>query len=579
MPWVPTVTFIVNGEPVDAATTNGPIADLTTRTDFLKAALDSIEAGTQLLLRSQPVEAGLVEGEAVYLDSAANTFKKALASVDPTNLNQADDTTFWQGLILTVSGTTADIVIGGNMILSPVTWAPAFEDGVFSEGHIYLSDVTPGKITTSPGSLGVYLGDMRSTGEMLVRLASPGAFTDHVHYQRTVLGKPAGSVIDPAYGDPHVVNTPDSGQQGWLPATPAYFPGFVVGVQIPVNAKFGYNIQHASESALREVFPVLPENNAQFSQGGSILTSDKVITNNYGIWWVDDSYGNAPWPVDYDATSIATDILLWTTRIVASATILDLVLTAIENSIAAGDLDSILTRTVNTSDTFGITVTGTEGDAINGFSGEVDVVNNGVTGYRSGRGLLSSGVSGAATTGWKGLVDTEFDADLTCEHLWTELSVVGDKLLSVSTNGAPAGTLVGIRGHRLGPVDGSDYIDFVIDAGPDLESGETYSVVLSLRCAVDVPAGPVSTGDIDIQYYRFANNNSLTDTNLVATTTVQLNEGTPGRLQLVSAGTVVNANIAQNEIMIVRIKPTTAGSPITPDSVRIMSVSYGLDKL
>jgi hypothetical protein len=104
-----------------------------------------------------------------------------------------------------------------------------------------------------------------------------------------------------------------------LPANVTYFPGWTVGVQIPSNAKFGYNLQHASEAALLSSFPPVPVEAAVAVQAGVTVTPSPLVVNAYGIWWVDDTYGNAPWPVDYAVTTTASAIQMWLTRATALA--------------------------------------------------------------------------------------------------------------------------------------------------------------------------------------------------------------------------------------------------------------------
>jgi hypothetical protein len=133
----------------------------------------------------------------------------------------------------------------------------------------------------------------------------------HTHYQFDLLGKPAGTVVDPSVGVDQTISVPDATQRGWLPATAPYFPT----IQIPAGAKFGYNLAHASEAALRATFPPIPLSGVTFDQDGLMLDEDVVIVNEFGIWWMTQLYGTAPWPVDYAATLTAQDVIFWFSRL------------------------------------------------------------------------------------------------------------------------------------------------------------------------------------------------------------------------------------------------------------------------
>lgn len=588
--WVPNVRVRQDGQAVRAATDNQSISDLTNRTDWLKQQLDSLAAGTQLLLRSQTVQSGMVAGEVVYLDKADDTFKPALAAVNISNLSTAADSTFWQGIILTVSGTVADIIIGGAMELTTVAWAAAYEDGTFAEGDVFLSAVVPGKMTTDIGTAGVYLGHMRASGELLVRLGNPGAFIDHVHYERTLLGQPADSApVDPAApGDPQIINTPDDSIRGWLPANSTYFPGFVAGVQIPTGAVFGYNLQHPDEASLREIFPLVPPENSQFSQSQLILPSSQVVTNEYGIWWLDPTsptvgqadYGQAPWPTDYVASgNLAPDILLWTTRLIASAEVLDLVLQAVLQDLGSGGIDTLAVSSILSSDPLTMVVAGSEGDGVNGWKGEVTVTPNGCNVARYKRGILVAGTTGNNTTGYRGIIDIEMIADLEAKHLWTEITNVPlDTYALVSTNGFTAGADIGLRGHRLGP-DSTDFIDFLLVGGRDLIAATDYQPTVIIHGAVDTPSGAAITGQVEVSFYRLSVGQPLSSSRLQRTEQVNFTQGVPGRMQRATVGPFADVILQQGERMLVRISPSTGGSPLTADSLRVLGVYYGLTEV
>jgi hypothetical protein len=577
--FTPTVRVIVNGEAVDAAVTNGPIADLTQRTDWLYDQIQQLLAGSQLLLRDQAIASGLTDGTPVYYDDTTSTFKAAKAAVDNDNLNLAATTSFWQGFLANVNGTTADVVINGVFELAPATWASIFEDGVFTEGDLFLSAATAGKITPQSGTTGVYLGHMRSDGSFNVRPGGVSSFLQHVHYERELSGNPAGTVVDPAVGGTQTVTAPNPALVGWLPANATYFPGYVVGVQIPVGAKFGYNIQQASETALREIFPVVPADNAQFSQGGLIVSSDKVVTNNFGIWWMQETYGDAPWPVDYNATSISNPITLWTTRLVAEVDLVGTLVNAVINTLASGSINDVAVAKIFSGNQTDLEITGTDGSLATGFQGTVTITNKGVTSIRGGRGLAFTGSSGDITNGLRGLVDGEVDIELAASHLYTNLTVPGDALVPVTTNGVSFGTSINLYGHRLGATVATDYIDFVVTGGNDLEAATDYYVIPVIIGCVDSPSGVVTAKQVGISFYRYANGDPASTLGLESSTNFFINTGTPGTIQNVVIGPLAPVVIRQNQTMIVRLTNSVGGSPLTPDTLRVVSLRYRLQKV
>jgi len=586
MPYSPNIDLINTDEGVTASVTNRPLNQLAQRTDWLLQAIQNLEAGTQLLLRGQVIDPILQAGAPVYYNNVTSRFEGALAAIDPTDLTRVADSAFWQGVLQTAGGTAADVVIGGAMTLSQAVWAAAFEDGVFAVGPVFLSSATSARLTTSPGSAGIYLGNMIDLGagdaQLLVRQGNPGGFTEHVHLQRTMLGDPAGTVIDPVPGDPQVINTPDSGQPGWLPASVTYFPGFIVGVQIPTGAKFGYNLADPSETALAEIFPLVPPDNAQFEQSGLILNGDKVVANQYGIWWMDDTYGNAPWPVDYAATLVAEPITLWSTRLVASSSILELVSQSIITQLQNGDAALFAVTGIVSDDTTALGVSGTDGDGTDGFRGKVTIENLGVTALRLGRGLSAAAPLGDNTTGYKKLVDLTLAVDLPAAHMFTYLDAgdpsPSEKQQLLTTNGITGGgTPIGLYGHRLGP-DSTDFIDFEISVGSDLPAGIQFQVTVAIHATVDTPVVAVTAGEVDVSFYRLIDGTGTSTATLQRTEQASFNEGFPGLLQRAVIGPFADVVVEANNVLIIRLT-NASGLPLTPDTLRVLSLTYGMTEV
>lgn len=431
-PWAEIVRLITNGEAVDASVTNRPTQDVAQRTQYLKDLIATLMSGQVIIHQSAPLQSGLVVGTTVYLDSG-NTYTAALATSTGNNPNPS---AYAVGMVMSVAtATSGTVALLGRFSLTLPQWAAVIDTGIFAAGQYYLSATQPGKISTTKSGMSVYVGQLLSDGTFIVAPRQP-AYTEHSHAAVTLSASPAGTVVDPAPGGLQVVTTPNPALQGWLPATATYFPGWTVGVQIPTNAKFGYNMQHASEGVLRGLFPPVPVEAANAIQSGVVITPFPLLINSYGLWWMDNTYGEAPWPVDYSISLTAPAIQLWVTRasgttaapVVSSLqkhpdSVVDIeVLDASDQPATYGALRlriaALLTAGITTdngalavksitANTFttgpvaarvkagaNVTITATDGDGTAGYYGTITIAASG-SGSLAGAGVLSS--LGAAT--------------------------------------------------------------------------------------------------------------------------------------------------------------------------------------
>jgi hypothetical protein len=418
---------------------------------------------------------------AVYFDKTTNTFKAALATVSGSDYISAAPSALWQGLIESVAGTVADIVVGGTLTLVMADWDAVWDGGVAVAGDVFLSEITAGNLSSTPGNLGLYIGHLKASGEMLIRLGGTNNYTQHIHLKRTILAKPAGTVVDPVFNADQVITTPDITEQGWLPATPTYFPGYVVGVEIPATAAYGYNILHADEDELQAVFPFVPPNNAILIQSGVLVDAAKYSINQYGIWWLADSYGDAPWPVDYTAVGVVNDLDLYTSKILANSEILDLVV----NEVLSQIVDSINNLSVfrlKTTDPYALGMSATAGDNVNGYYGTVTVSNEGVTGVDKTKASCLT-VTGTNDLGdvARGVLTLKTHIGYELPHLFTYV----DTGLETSELWDPLGSTVnGLFGHR---VSLWGWVDFALRLDAGFLATETLTASLSVTCAINSP--------------------------------------------------------------------------------------------
>ncbi len=410
VPFTSIVRQISNGEPVDGPTSNKSSVDLTQRTNHLKQLLDSLEAGQLLRVTNVVMESGLVVGTPVYLDSD-NVFKKAVQALAEDAVGgAAAKTAYVFGMVLTKeTDTSGSIALVGRMTsLAETDWVSVIEGGVFAAGHYFLSGTTAGTITTNPGSLAVYVGQMLEDSTFLLR-AAPPVYGAHTHYEFTMVGDPAGTVVDPGVGVDQTIGTPNALARGWLPAEAPYFPV----EQIPVGAKFGYNLEYLDDATLKAAFPPIPLTGVEFIQGGIGLDASIVTVNEFGIWWMDNTYGNAPWPVDYAATLEAEEVIIWFSRLLYATdlavvshleldpdSLLDIeILNAADQIASAGRLKLRVSSLLPSASTTDESVTGVKTIAA-GVHTSGPVVGR----LLPGAGIVMTSPNGNGTDGWYGKV-------------------------------------------------------------------------------------------------------------------------------------------------------------------------------
>ena len=308
-PYSALIRTLSNGEAVEAGVTNRPTGDLALRTQYLKETLDALVAGQAIFARQVALDPGAQAGQPVY-QGADGVFHPGLSGLGQALAGgPAAPSAYIRGVLYQkTSSTLGDVMLQGRFPGTIAGWGAHFDGGTATPGEVWLSSQVAGNLTSLSGGLSVYVGHLDVSGDLYVQPAAPVA-GQHAHYQVNLSGAPSGTVTDPTVGSVHVVTTPDTTVQGWLPATSTYFPGWVSGVQIPVGAAFGYNLQHPAESALRNLFPPIPPEAAVGIQQGLEL-SGLLVCNAYGIWWLSNAYGQAPWPVDYGAVGQTNTISL-----------------------------------------------------------------------------------------------------------------------------------------------------------------------------------------------------------------------------------------------------------------------------
>lgn len=298
----PPARFIRNGEPVSAGVANRPIGDLKAQIDYLWSLIRQASTGSALFARLQTVEAEAEVGMPVYYNATNERFERGLTAVASApvgnTLVPADSAQIWGCVYQKLNSTLADIVLVGFTALDI---SAAVEDDV-EAGLYYLSGTTPGGLQRTRPAVAVPVLRSDGRGNVYVLSQAGDALDRHTHQHFRLSSVPAGDSIIPPPGEPHVIDNPDASLAGWLPADHPSFDGHA-----PAAAKFGYNL--AADPELAAVWPPVPSGSAYLEldrgvdpdQGmtGVQLGSDGMcIIDAYGIWWLSDCAGDAPWPAN-----------------------------------------------------------------------------------------------------------------------------------------------------------------------------------------------------------------------------------------------------------------------------------------
>jgi hypothetical protein len=217
--WTRSVPTIVDGQPVDATHTNAPLQVLADRTSALKAILDAITEGEQLVVRDFPVVEEVLEGHVVYLN--LETLHQELAQAVYRDLISTsgrlfpDQRAFYTGVVINKSSTyAADILISGYGSLADAAVERLFGEAHPDYGIYYLSALNPGQVQATSPDVAVRV--LQYAGQGLVRVFQPD-FEPETHTHRE---------YELYAGD-------------WL--TAATFPAAIV----PTGATFGYDFSSA----------------------------------------------------------------------------------------------------------------------------------------------------------------------------------------------------------------------------------------------------------------------------------------------------------------------------------------------
>lgn len=297
------------GEPVTPGTANRSPEQLKGDINALWEIIQAAELGSTVYARRVTVEADAQVGMPVYYNKTRQRYERGLAKLDTTpssgQLQTAEDAKIWGIVADKHNSTLCDVLLFGYAAIdiSAAVTGPSVEAGTY-----YLSGVTPGKLVKTAYAVSVPVLESDGNGNVFVRTQLMDIVNRHTHYKFPLACKPAGRTSPPVMGEKHVIEDEgDVEKSGWLPAGHSVFEGHA-----PPGAVFGYNL--AEHEALKNAWPPLPTSNAWIEwnkaldkdvgfTGVPLGTSGLCVVDRYGIWWMSDCYGDAPWPISYDSTN------------------------------------------------------------------------------------------------------------------------------------------------------------------------------------------------------------------------------------------------------------------------------------
>ena len=337
--WIPTVRKISDGEPVDQTEMNPILDQLIQRDQHLYDKFSEILGKSALMALDQPVHPTFVgsfpqnslniayyakdtDGEGLALTTVSFTSSGTQGTYKLANSNYA----FGVTNNVSADGTTADLFISGLCDLTvdfdDLDHGLLANGETFQVGPYFLSRLTPGKLTSSPAGVPIYVGYALSKRQFLLNPKADEFTEFFINYRYNILDRPVSQPVI-AGGVWTIPGSSNPNKLGWVPANSTWLPGYT----IPTGAKFFYYIpsnlsvgpfvnpnaasthdtslycyeeQEAAE--LGSILPPIPNNFVQLTVNGVVqpfldefCTDGIYKIDNYGIWWFSDTPGTQPW--------------------------------------------------------------------------------------------------------------------------------------------------------------------------------------------------------------------------------------------------------------------------------------------
>lgn len=272
MNWNDSVPNVSDGvSPANASTFNNIINVLANRTDWLKAAMDSMTNKSNTLARNVNLTADTVAGSIVYFDKTVNMYRPAKAVWSDVYSTEGEllaaDSAYVEAMVVAkTTATTGDVLLDGLYNDAAVT-ANCLGNSP-APGLFYLSAVDAGKAVSTPPPLKV----------PVITYMGSNSFV----FSRN-------QVLQPN----HIHKTYTLSSADWLVVADSSFDDMAK----PGMALWGYDIKN--DAGLTELFAAYPGQLVAFKDGTLLdPTASFILFNSDNVWWS-------------DATSPDTDITIF----------------------------------------------------------------------------------------------------------------------------------------------------------------------------------------------------------------------------------------------------------------------------
>lgn len=342
--WIPVVSNIADGDSVSSEVVNPIFNSYTARTQHLLEKINELEDKSSLIAQLQTVAtaSGVSDYSVVYFDPITNNnkglklSKVAVAYDEDIKQFKASNSTFTFGIVKSVSGDKATVWLQGLIkstgLLVQLLDATTANTSV-AGGPLYLSNITPGKLTTAPTGLSIYVGYALGPDEILLNPSFDIVNDFFLTYRFPILDRPAGSPQFATSSSSWAFNSVDATKVGWIPAAnapisapnyPTFSAGSVFFYNLPndvaIDADSSLSIdEKLSSKQLRKFFPpsargvtmLFVNGQMQLARESGVL--DNVLPNscpsgnkydglyyvdNTGLWWYSNKEDKQPWAKD-----------------------------------------------------------------------------------------------------------------------------------------------------------------------------------------------------------------------------------------------------------------------------------------
>lgn len=313
-PWLPTVRKIKDGEPVDQATVNVPIDQLTQREQHLYEKFEELQNKSVLTSFGQPIhpQETLIPNELnlVYYLSDSNgqgvsRGTTGFSSESSSSMFTPNNSNYTFGLVKTVYNQTrtVDVYTEGLCELTVDLDDPvrgliqkqvSGEVETFTVGPYYLSSKNKGKITKDPSGIPVYIGYALSKRKFLLHTNVDEFSQFFINYRYHILDRVAGipikennvwSIKTADFQSPPLYVASSGSNDGVIVSnTSTRYDGYIITSLVngsSVRSKIDsdmYTIQVTNAGSLAQArFSITSLNNPAISTTGVALTVDGTL--------------------------------------------------------------------------------------------------------------------------------------------------------------------------------------------------------------------------------------------------------------------------------------------------------------